>query len=236
MNILFFGEVDSTNDIALELARGGHPHGTVIAAESQRKGRGRRGRIWHSPHGNNIYMSIILRPKLPHANIPLLTPLIAIASAKKIKEIAGLETSIKWPNDIMASGKKLGGILVEMRQGDPEAPIIVAGIGINVNMEQADFPPELNATSILMETGRKHDKIPLIEAISGEILFRIDRFDKESLISEWRGMLNMFGKEVKVVTPKDTLAGIALDIDENGGLMIRLADGAIKTILAGDVE
>lgn len=244
LKILFFDEVDSTNDIALELAKEGSPHGTVIAADAQRKGRGRLGRTWHSPPGKNIYMSIILRPRFSALDIPLLTPLIAVSSAKAIGKITGVKPVIKWPNDLMVAGRshglfyrKLGGILLEMRQDGQKNPIIAAGIGINVNMEAGDFPPELHATSLLIETGKKHEKMSIIEAISDEILNRIEglREARAEFLNEWRGLLITLGETVSVVTERETVSGLAVDIDENGSLIIKTSDGGLKTIRSGDV-
>jgi BirA family biotin operon repressor/biotin-[acetyl-CoA-carboxylase] ligase len=164
---VFYPSVGSTNDAALELAANGAAHGTVVVADCQEKGRGRLGRAWASPAGVNIHMSVILRPGIPPRGAGLITLMAAVASAYAIEGRTGLDVKIKWPNDLMASDRKLGGILTEMRSEPGRVLYAVAGIGVNVNMRPSGFPPGIRdtATSVLKETGTRHGRTPLAAAI-----------------------------------------------------------------------
>ncbi|MFA4828689.1 MAG: biotin--[acetyl-CoA-carboxylase] ligase, partial [Thermodesulfovibrionales bacterium] len=152
--IIFFESIGSTNTAALELAEKGAPHGTVVIADRQTKGKGRLGRTWVSPPKKNIYMSVILRPEIEPKDATLLTIMTAVSCAKGVMKSTGLKAEIKWPNDLMISSKKLGGILTEMKS-DPDGIVFaVIGIGINVNSKtKNDFPPDIRgiATSIREE-------------------------------------------------------------------------------------
>lgn len=240
--IVFLDKTSSTNDVAMGLAQAGSPHGTVVIADAQLKGRGRRGRRWASPPGRNIYLSVILRPRLHPRHSPVLTLAAAVAAAGALRERTGAEVSIKWPNDLVAAGKKIGGILLETRSEPDRVLHAVLGIGVNVNSQPADFPPEVRpmATSILMETGRRHGRGPLIAAILKALAGALSGLERASaraaLMERWKGLSCTLGRQVRVVAAGEVLTGLALDIDSGGRLVLRAADGSLKTINAGDLE
>lgn len=239
-DIIFLDTVDSTNRIAMEIGDKGALHGTVVIADCQTKGRGRLGRTWVSPPGSNIYMSIILRPVLEPKNAPILTIMASVASANALRNVTGLPIGIKWPNDLMASDKKLGGILSETRSINSRIIFSVIGIGINVNSGLEDLPPDLRAiaTSIKNETGREESRANLIANILNEMdywLKGLSKDGKEHLLAEWRRLTLTLKKSVKTVVGKDTFTGIAEDIDDEGMLLLRLPSGVLKKISAGDV-
>lgn len=249
-NIILMQSVDSTNRVAMELGDKGAPHGTTVIAETQTKGRGRLGRTWISPPGDNIYMSAILRPALKPEDATLLTILAAVACVKAIRDATGIEVKIKWPNDLMVSDRKLGGILAEIKSCSENIAYAVIGIGINISTELKDFPPDVRAiaTSIYEETARRVACEAALEPsllrpllISG-ILNEIDSWygilaatGREPLMDEWRRFTSTLKRPVMVKTGEETFTGVAEDIDECGLLIIRLPSGSLKKINAGDV-
>lgn len=231
MLTLYFKELDSTNDFAMELSES-CPHGTVVIADTQKKGKGRMGRRWESPDEDNIYMSVLLKPGVKPKDITLLTLAGAVAAAKAIKKLTGVGVRIKWPNDLMASGKKLGGILLESRSS-AKSFFAVMGMGINVNAA----PSEMNAVSIKAETGAKTDRIPLIEGILDGLEAELEtlRKDRSRILTRWRRLSSTLGREVRVTTRKEVFSGMAEDIDEDGRLIVRMPDGQVRAISSGDV-
>ena len=238
--IIRFKEVGSTNDIAVSLAEKGHPNGTIVIAESQSKGKGRLGRAWHSPPDANIYMSIILRPALPPDDVTIMTFLSAVSCARVIRKETGVDVRIKWPNDLMASGRKMGGILLESKSERGRIIFFVVGIGINVNMKEEDFPLDLKAiaTSVLMESGKISKKNPIIEGITDEMFFWLDvlkKGDRASIFKNWKALSDTLGEDVNVMTPNGLIAGRAVTVDEKGRLILKTKKGELKIISAGDV-
>lgn len=237
--------VSSTNTLALELASAGASHGSIVLADSQEGGRGRQGRKWASPEGQlNIYMSVILRqedtPALREA--PGLIPLAAgLATIEAIKKTAHLnDLSLKWPNDIMAGGRKLGGILVEARTKSSGAIYAALGIGLNVNSRAKDFPPEPRetATSILMESGDKSDLDALVRAIALELegtLGLTETVDgRNGMLSGYRKACSTLGLKVTAHMTGSQLSGLASDIDPMGRLLIKSPAGT-EAISSADI-
>jgi len=238
-NIISMGTVDSTNTVAMGLGEGDAPHGTVVVADRQTQGRGRLGRSWVSPEGN-IHMSILLRPPLAPSDVSLLTMTAAVGCARALRKITGLRVEIKWPNDLMLSGRKRGGILTETKSRGKMTLFAVVGIGINLNSGAGDFPSELwaTATSLRVETGKEIPKNDLIAGILEEIGLwygRLTRGEKEIILSEWRHLSSTLGRRVKVTSGTDSLEGVAEALDGAGRLIVRLSSGARKVISAGDV-
>jgi BirA family biotin operon repressor/biotin-[acetyl-CoA-carboxylase] ligase len=232
--------VDSTNDYLMELASRGASHGTVVIADAQHKGKGRLDRKWFSPPGKNIYMSILLRPSLRPEDFSLLTVMSTAACVLAINKLTGIEAWIKWPNDIVVSGRKLGGILLESRLRSGGIAHAVVGIGINVNSRQEDFPEDLRdiATSVFHEIGRNTKRTILIEAILNNIdseLMLLMEKGPSLLLEKYKRMSAILGKRVVVDESKSSFEGIALDIDERGHLLVKTDTGRVKTISAGDV-
>ncbi len=239
--ILFHERTGSTNELAASLSlQNDHASGTVIIADMQEKGKGRLGRRWISPPGVNIYMSVILRPEMAPRDATLLTLLSAVACTAAIRAVTGVDAGIKWPNDLIASGKKLGGILTEVKTDPDRIDVAVVGIGINVNVDPADFPEEIKgtATSIRGETGRRFSRSGIIIRILKEIeyWFRVLKSEgRVPLLQEWRRLSFMIGREVTVSTARGVVSGTAEDIDDEGMLVLRLPSGEKARIISGDV-
>jgi BirA family biotin operon repressor/biotin-[acetyl-CoA-carboxylase] ligase len=224
----------------MELADMGYPDGTVIIADAQKGGKGRLGRKWLSPQGKNLYMSIILRPTIQPKDAAILTLMSAVACASAIKQLSSVPVSIKWPNDIMVSDRKLGGILTEIKADMDRIFHAVIGIGININFEAEDMPDEIKAiaTSIKNESGSAQSRT----LIAIEIIKELDRWysmlpniGKKPIIEEWLKLSSTIGRIVKVNVGNNVFTGIAGSIDEEGMLMLKLPDNTVKKISAGDV-
>ncbi len=247
--IVFYDSVGSTNTAAAELAgkalSGGksgneNPEGAVIIASGQTGGRGRRGRSWISPPGKNLYMSIIVTPDIPPMDATALTLMTAVACAAAVKKTFSLPASIKWPNDIMVSGKKLGGILTEIKADMDRIFYAVIGIGINVNLDTEDMPGDIRrtATSLKAETGKSQS----ITQCAVGVLEEMDRwygiFLKKGIkpiLEEWTKLASTLGKTVEVSVTGAVLTGVAEGINDEGMLMLRLPDGSLKKVSSGDV-
>ncbi len=239
--IICYGAVDSTNTLAVELSAQYPDSEIAIVADSQTQGRGRLGRIWVSPPGCNIYMSAVLRAELAIEDATLLTVAAAVACACALRSKSGLNVNIKWPNDLMVCGKKIGGILAEFKSGRGGIDkVAVIGIGVNVNARRMDFPEELKstATSVREETGEYFERSAIIAEILNELekWYRILLSEgRLPLLKAWKGLSSTIGNKVRVTMGTDFLSGFAEDIDEQGRLLLKLASGERKTISAGDV-
>lgn len=240
MEIVYFDETDSTNTQAKAYAEKGGFHGTLFAADCQNSGKGRRGRSWNAPAGCNIYMSLLLRPEITPDAAPMLTLVMAVSVAAGIREICGVETKIKWPNDIVLHRKKLCGILTEMSSGAEGINYVVIGVGVNVNQEQ--FPTELmdKATSLKIETGILADRVELREAIVEKFWKYYEVFletqDLSGIVNEYNDLLINKDCEVKVLEPKNEYAAYALGVNEKGELLVKMKSGEVKCIYAGEVS
>lgn len=236
--IYSYQTIDSTNDTAEKFALEGALEGTVVIAESQSKGKGRLGRQWISPQGQGIYMSIILRPKIPSSGSAKITLIASIALTLAIRKISSLPCLIKWPNDIIIKNKKLSGILTEMAAQPDAIKFVILGIGVNVNTPKNLLPP--GATSIALERGHAINRIELTQEILRElekyyILLQNKAFDR--IIKEWQDLSATLGRRVKVSTLENTCEGQAIGIDEaSGNLIVRMDNGFTQTILSGDVK
>lgn len=241
-----FESIDSTNAKAKQLAEAGEEEGILLVAEEQTVGKGRRGRDWHSQKGVGIWMTLLLRPDMPPSKVSGITLLTALALAKAIQEVCGIEAQIKWPNDVIVAKKKICGILTEMSSETNYIHYVVTGIGINANT--TDFPEELQqkATSVLMETGRKTDRCELaarVVAIFSEYYKRyVQEQDLTSFMEEYNSVLANKDREVRVyyglaeeASLEKTDSGIARGINKEGALLVEI-DGKIKEILSGEVS
>lgn len=236
--VLLFDQVNSTNRVALEMASQGFPGGLAILAEAQEKGKGRLGREWFSPEGMNLYFSLLLRPYQPVRDFPLFSLATSVALVEAIQRITGLAVQIKWPNDIVLGDKKLAGILLESEVRGEQSPPLVIGIGVNVNIGLADFPPELQktATSLQIGLGRPVDRTDLLIEIFNRLAeqYRVVE-EKTLLIQSVRQHCQTLGKRVRVETARQEFEGWAEDLQEDGALLIRMGDGKQRRILVGDV-
>ena len=228
----------STNIRAKELAERGAAEGTLIIAEVQTEGRGRRGRSWLSPAGHGIYATLILRPTMSPAGAPRITLMTAVAVAEAILSLSELDVKIKWPNDIMVKGKKLAGILTEISTEMDSINYIVVGLGLNVNTP--DFPRELEkrATSMLIETEKNFSRIKLLRAYLEQFekyykLFTSNHF--RLIMKRWKELTEIIGQEIIVDVIGQSHSGKVIDIDDDGVLIIEDGKGIIHRIFSGDV-
>ncbi len=236
--IYFYDKVGSTNTIAAGLAEKGAAEGVVVLADSQEKGKGRLGRTWVSPPGVNIYMSIITRPAIGPKHVTLLTIIAAVGCTIALRRITGINVTIKWPNDLMVSDKKIGGILTELKTDPHHIIFTIMGIGINVNIDA--FPDDVKkiATSVKNEIGILFPRVVIITEVLNEIdnWYRIlHEKGRKTLLSEWQKLTSTLGKEVKVIVGKETFTGLAEGIDNEGMLILRLPTGERKRISSGDL-
>ncbi len=239
--IHYFHTLDSTNTKAYELAVGGAEEGEVVIAESQTKGKGRLGRIWFSPPYVNLYLSIILRPNIPPHQASLITLLAAVATAKAIEVCSDLRPSIKWPNDILLDGRKVAGLLNEIQSETDRIHFVILGIGVNLNVDGESFPKEIRslATSIKRERGRPISRKDFLSVLLHQLEDGYTLFLKEGgepILKAWKERAQLEGKTVKVTSFGETLSGIAVGLDSDGALLLKMEDGRQKRILAGDVE
>ncbi|HYG68755.1 MAG TPA: biotin--[acetyl-CoA-carboxylase] ligase [Anaeromyxobacteraceae bacterium] len=231
--------VGSTNDRAKALAEEGAAHGEVVVAEAQTAGRGRRGRAWSSPPGRNVYLSVVLRPDLPPGRAPELTLVAAVAVCDALRQ-AGVDAGIKWPNDLLAGGRKIAGILTELGSDADRVSWVVVGVGVNVNARAEDFPEELRgaATSVLLERGGPAPRALFTAALLTSLERWLDLHAEEGfepIRDAWRERSVTLGRDVRVRGDGRELVGRAEDIDAMGALLVRTADG-LERVLVGDVE
>lgn len=237
--IFYFPSIDSTNTKANQLAEEGYPTGTLVVAERQESGKGRRGRNWASPEGNGIFMTLILKPEINPNNASMLTLVAALAVSKAITKCTGRPAGIKWPNDIVMNGKKVCGILTEMSAQFDYVNHIVIGIGINVHNES--FPEELShmATSLYLESKEHFNRAALIE----EILEQFEDYyavylkteDLSGLVKEYDISLVNRNQQVKVLDPKEPFEGKAMGITPRGELIVDTWESR-KLVYAGEVS
>ncbi|WP_302768686.1 biotin--[acetyl-CoA-carboxylase] ligase [Anaerotignum lactatifermentans] len=238
--IYFYEETDTTNNRARELALEGAPEGTLVVAEKQTAGRGRRGKVWESPLGTGIWMSLVLRPQIAPAEASVLTLLCGLATAEAIEAETGLSAGIKWPNDILINGKKAVGILTEMDCEMSEVHFVIPGIGINVNT--ASFPPEIAdiATSLYLECGKTVSRRRLVHKVLERLEEHYETFLRTgsfaTMLEDYRKHCITLGKEVHVLGREPFFAE-ALDITPEGELLVRRADnGKEEVVFSGEVS
>ncbi len=235
-----FDEVDSTQQVARDLARAGAPEGTIVIAERQTAGRGRFGRQWHSPPGLNLYCSILLRPPLAPGAVPQIALVAGVAAAAAIVEETGARPAIKWPNDVLLAGKKVVGVLVEMESEMERVHHVIAGIGVNLNAPLASFPRELRAkaSSLLVVGGRRVDRAAFTGRLLAALEARYGRFLSagfSSVRAEWESFSCLTGTAVRVAGPEGEIAGRVLGVDDDGALRLVEAGGRVVRVVAGEV-
>ncbi len=236
-----FAELGSTNDEAHRQADDGALHGEVVVAETQTQGRGRRGRAWVAAPGKALTLSVILRPSLPPERAPELTLVAAVAVCEAARELGAQDARIKWPNDLECEGRKLAGLLCELRAEEGRIRHAVLGIGLNVGQETADFPPELRgvATSLRLERG---EPVPRSLACA-RLLERLEEWLSlhetegfEPVRERWRELSSTLGKRVRIEGQGQPLEGDAVDLAEDGALLVRMSGESLVRVVAGDVE
>ena len=234
-------EIGSTNDAVMAAGRAGKAEGFTVLADRQTAGRGRRGRSWASPAGVGLYTSVLLRPQQPPARVPLLTLVAGLGVAEAIEEVAGVATRLKWPNDVVVEGRKVAGILAETASADEQADHVVIGIGINVNHGPQDLPEELfpAATSLYLATGKTIPRWELAAAAYNGLdrwyqVFREGQI--ESILTAGRERSATLGRQVDVLFDEERWQGRAIDLDEDGALLVREESGELRRVLANDVS
>jgi BirA family biotin operon repressor/biotin-[acetyl-CoA-carboxylase] ligase len=236
-NLHFAPVTDSTNSDALAAARKGAPHGSVYLADEQLAGRGRGDHAWHSAAGEGLYVSVLLRPKMPPVRLPLLPLAAGLAAAQAVRESAGLTVDLRWPNDLLIGERKAAGILVEAKTSGGAVDFAVVGIGINVH--QRGFDPDLStpATSLEIEAGRpvsRQDLLAaLLKSLQREAAGLLDPASVETIprrveqASSW-----VLGRRVEVHGPQ-ACTGTTAGLDENGFLLVRTAEGLVRVQTGG---
>ena len=237
--VYWYDTIASTNAEAKSMAAAGAPHGTVLLADSQSAGRGRLGRSFHSPAGSGLYLSVILRPNCPPAELMHLTCAVGVSVCDAIQETTGIRPGIKWINDLILEGKKLGGILTELAMDGSNVGYAVVGIGINCNQQIRDFPPELQsiACSLSSVTGSSVDRAKLAAALICH-LERMSRqlLQRDAIMERYRQDCVTIGKEVVMMGSANFSTGEALNVENDGSLLVRFADGTIHRVNSGEVS
>lgn len=231
-------ELDSTNTTARELAADGAADGTVVIADAQRAGRGRLGRQWASPPGTNLYLSAVLRCDLPMERLSQISLVGGVAACETVREWC--DADIKWPNDVLAGGRKVVGILAEMDGAGPRR-VIILGIGVNLNAALEDFPPELRdkAGSLRLVTGQPVDRARFTARLLDNLEVRYEQWRRDGfapIAEAWRALAPLIGRHIRVQEPGQIVEGTVIDIANDGALRLRLRDGREHRVVAGDVS
>ena len=238
--VVYYEETDSTNTRAKALAEEGAEEGTLVVAERQNAGKGRRGRGWSSPPGSGIWMSMVLRPDIEPSHASMVTLVAALGVSEGIFQVTGIMPQIKWPNDLVLSGKKICGILTEMTTELDAVQYVVVGMGTNVNT--TGFPEELEkkASSLYLESGKLWKRGPLIGAMAralGEYYeIFMDAKDLSPLKETYEKRLANLNRQVTVLAPKGSYGGICRGIDSQGELLVELEDGTVSRVISGEVS
>ncbi len=239
--LIYFAETDSTNDRAHELAKDGAAEGTVVVADAQQAGKGRLGRRWESPAGVNLYLSIILRPPIAPRHATQLTFLSAAAVARTITQVTGLTPTVKWPNDVLLEGRKVAGLLNELDAETERIRYLILGVGVNINMRQEQFPDDLRypATSLALASGSEVSRL----LFARTLLQQLDAFYGQyrtqgfrPILQAWQEYFVLTGQLVEVDCQGRVVCGRVTGLDDDGALLLRLADGRQERVLAGDVR
>jgi len=237
--VFHFFKTDSTNRVALDLGHAGEPEGAVVLAEEQTAGRGRAGRKWHSERAAGIYVTLLLRPKLAPVQAPLLTMMAGLSAHSAVQALTGLAVDLKWPNDLLIRGKKLGGILTEMHAEPGQIRFLIVGIGLNVNQEK--FPGDLanTATSLRAETGNPQSRMELLVRLLREFESDYNRFLREgvaSVVARFESASSYArGKRVRITNGTESYVGTTAGLGPEGLLQVERDGGQVMTVIAGDV-
>lgn len=239
--IYYYKEIGSTNDEAKRLTRLGIGEGTVVVSECQTSGRGKLGRTWFSPKGKGLYLTVIIQPFKTEGKTLPITLLGALSSARAINGLTGLSSRVKWPNDIMVNGKKVGGVLTEVSRTKKGTDAIVVGIGLNVYTEKKDFPEDLaaSASSLSIEAAKKVTRSKLIKILLEEfekLYFLLLAGKADQIIEEWKILSDTVGHHIKIRTGAGLFEGRVTGIGRDGELILKMIDGRIKRFTSGDIE
>jgi BirA family biotin operon repressor/biotin-[acetyl-CoA-carboxylase] ligase len=233
--------VGSTNAEALELAKAGAPHGTLVIADRQTAGRGRQGRRWESPPGVGLWFSWVLRPELELSRGFLVTALGALAVAEATGRLTGRAATVRWPNDVLVGRRKLAGVLAEARGQGSRLEAVVLGIGVNVGQRPGDFPEELAeiATSMAIEADHDVDRVLAFRSIVESFEQGYDRMltdGGERALGDWRASMSLVGERVRLALPGGEVVGRVVAIADDGALVLEDDAGMRTAHHAGDVR
>ncbi|HEY9784561.1 MAG TPA: biotin--[acetyl-CoA-carboxylase] ligase [Candidatus Obscuribacterales bacterium] len=236
--------IGSTNTRAAELASEGAPEGVFVVARQQTAGRGRLGRTWVSPPDAGLYISVILRPTTPPYKLPVITLACGVAAAEAIASVSRVRVGLKWVNDLIVDGRKLGGILAEMPANTATSALpaaIVVGIGINVELDPDQIPPDLKDTITWLS--RIDCQPPDRNLLAARLLTRVEKVYDQMLAGEiseildrWRALSVTLGKNVRTESSGKTIEGTAIDIDDSGALIVETSTGIRQTLHAGEIS
>lgn len=234
-----FPTLASTNDLAKELGAKGAPEGTLVVAEAQTGGRGRLGRRWDSPPGVGLYASLLLRPSLPPLELPRITLTTAVAVVRALRRVIGLAVGIKWPNDLILQGKKVGGILTEMETETERIRYLVVGLGLNVN--NPGFAAELagGATSLAQAVGHPVRRLPLLQGWLEEFEVLYEGFlagEFDRILREWQEYNVTLGRTVTVRQGLKQITGLALAVAPDGALLLQTETGEVMRVTSGELD
>jgi len=229
------GRTASTNDLARSLAERDAAAGTVVVADTQSRGRGRRGHAWRSPRGG-LWLSVVLRPTTPAAELGPLGLAVAVAVAETVEALGTRQVELKWPNDVLVAGGKVAGILTEAAAEGGRVRHVVVGIGVNLNVTR--FPPALcdRAASIHRELGVAVDRAAFAADLCRRLELWVDRFEREGaapVLAAWRARGRL--GPVTVVSATTTIEGVAIGLDADGALLVRRVDGVLEPVRSGEV-
>jgi BirA family biotin operon repressor/biotin-[acetyl-CoA-carboxylase] ligase len=241
--VTILDETTSTNEVALNAAKRGDKTHSLFIAETQSMGRGRLGKSWSSPPGTGLYFSMILRPALDPSDLPKITLAAGLAACRGVRKVTGMNPQIKWPNDLLLDGKKFAGILTETESmSEKNLPVVILGIGMNVNTLPEQFPSEIQnkATSLTNVSGQLFSRGELLKEIVDEIIRVISRLEKEGftgILTEWKEHDATIGRELKWVTQDGkVISGVSLGPDKDGLLRIKDTQGVLYEVLSGDIN
>jgi len=229
--IHYFDEVGSTMDIARDLARNRCPHFTVVIAGRQKKGKGRLKRTWLSSEGG-LYFTIVIRPKVPPEFSSRINFAASMILAKTLRRMFNIHAMVKWPNDILVEDRKVSGLLSEMDAEMDMVNFINIGLGINVNNDPTLHEPA--ATSLKKILGREVSRKDLLRTFLDDFEHALNESDLEHIVFDWKRYAGTLNRHVRIVTSHEVWEGLAVDVDENGALVLKLADGSLKRIIYGD--
>jgi BirA family biotin operon repressor/biotin-[acetyl-CoA-carboxylase] ligase len=229
--LFYFPEVTSTMDVAKDMARKGCPDFTVVVAGRQENGRGRLNRVWRSADGG-LYFTMVLRPRLPLVLSSRVGFCASMTLARLLRKAYDIEAVVKWPNDILVHERKLAGMLIEMEAEADRVYFVNVGLGINVNNDLSTFEPQ--AVSLKKILGKEISRKELLSGFLAEFEDEVKQSDFENTVSDWKRFTTTLNRHVRVVTSRDVIEGLAVDVEENGALILKTADGSLKKILYGD--
>ena len=229
--IHYFDAVDSTMNIARDLARNQCPHFTVVIAGRQEKGKGRLKRTWRSSEGG-LYFTIVVRPDMPPALSSRINFAASMVLAQTLRSRFDVHAAVKWPNDILVDGKKLAGILSEMDAETDRVNFINIGIGINVNNDPTPYEP--TAVSLTQILGKPVERRELLKVFLDGFEHTIDDANLVNVVSQWKRYTQTLNRQVKIVTTREVAQGLAVDVDDDGALILKMPDGSLKRIIYGD--